>query len=310
MPSVTLYGGKGGVGKTTCAAATGVAAARAGESTLVVSTDPAHSLSDAFGTAVGAGPTEVRPNLWAVETDPEASLEAYRRVFERLTEDLTSVGVRLGDDGMGDLFASGLLPGSDELAALDRLAAIPGSDYDRVVVDTAPTGHTLRLLEMPSAVGRGVETARSVGEQVRRKANAARTLVFGPYASGRRDDDGEAFDAVLEDMATVTDLLKDEARTEFRVVCLPERMVITETERLVTQLRAAGIPVGRLVVNRVLEERPGDCERCLARWESQQTALEEIDDRFPDLERSVLPDLTGARDGGGSIDRLAERLPV
>jgi arsenite-transporting ATPase len=306
MDHVTLYGGKGGVGKTTCAAATGIAAAEVGEPTLVVSTDPAHSLSDAFGMEVGGGPTEVRPDLWAVETDPEESLDAYRRVFERLTEDLTSVGVRLGDDGIRELFSSGLLPGSDELAALDQLAAIPDSDYERVVVDTAPTGHTLRLLEMPSAVGRGVETARSVGEQVRRKANAARTMVFGPYAAGRTQGDEEAFDAVLEDMTAVSDLLKDEARTEFRVVCLPERMVISETERLVEQLRAAGVPVGRLVVNRVLEERPEDCERCLARWDSQQAALAEIEARFPNLERTVLPELTGDDD---SIDRLADRLP-
>jgi arsenite-transporting ATPase len=307
MPSVTLYGGKGGVGKTTCAAATGVSAAAAGAETLVVSTDPAHSLSDAFETDVGGGPTEVRPGLRVVETDPEESLDAYRRVFERLTADLTSVGVRLGGDEMHDLFASGLLPGSDELAALDQLASIPGSDYDHVIVDTAPTGHTLRLLDLPTAVGRGVETARSVGKQVRRKANAARTMVFGPYAA-RSDDDEAAFDAVLEDLETVSDLLRDADRTEFRVVCLPERMVIAETERLVAQLRAAEVPVGRLVVNRVLEERPEDCQRCRAQWESQQAALEEIARRFPDLERTVLPDLSGRTDG--DIDLLADRLTV
>jgi arsenite-transporting ATPase len=308
MPTVTLYGGKGGVGKTTCAAATGVAAASTGESTLVVSTDPAHSLSDAFGTEVGPHPTEVRPNLLAAETEPEEGLDAYRRVFERLTEDLTSVGVRLGEEDIGEMFASGLLPGSEELAALEQLAAVPDSRYDRVVVDTAPTGHTLRLLDLPAAVGRGVETARSIGEQVRRKADAARTMMFGPYAASRHGDgDGDAFDAVLGDLETVSALLRDPDRAEFRVVCLPERMVVAETERLVSQLRDAGVPVGLLVVNRVIDDRPGDCSRCRARWEVQRAVRGEIDDRFADLERIELPDLADSADG---VDRLAEQLPV
>jgi len=310
MPAVVLYGGKGGVGKTTCAAASGLAAARRGEEALVVSTDPAHSLGDVFETELGGDPTEIRDGLAAVETDPAAGTAQYEALFEALADDLDGAGIDLDEAGLRELFKSGLLPGSDELAALANIERYAEDDrWDTVVFDTAPTGHTLRLLDLPEAVGTGVKTALSVREQVSRKKDAAKTMLFGPYAAmGRDDEDDAAFTEILAEMERVAAILRDPERTEFRVVCLPERLVLAETERLVEQLRTAAVPVNTLVVNRVLSDIDEDCARCSAQRENQQAVLAEMATTFEELELVELPDLTGREDGWAALERIATAI--
>ncbi len=310
MPDVVLYGGKGGVGKTTCAAATGLGYADAGYETLVVSTDPAHSLSDVYDTTIASAPTEVTAGLSAVEVDPSEETGRYEALFEALVEDLDGVGVDLDEAGMRDLFRSGLLPGSDQLAALTTLDSYAREErFDRVVFDTAPTGHTLRLLDLPDAVGTGVETALSLREQVSRKKDAAKTLVFGPYATmGSDEDTDRPFAAVLEEMERVAALLRDPDRTAFRVVSQPERLVLAETERLVAQLREADVPVDTLVFNRVLAEGNEDCDRCRTQRADQQSVLDEVRTTFPDLPVRELPDLTGRESGRAVLETIAPEL--
>ena len=312
MPEVVLYGGKGGVGKTTCAAATGWGSADAGQEVLVVSTDPAHSLGDIFETDVGSGPTEIKPGLAAVEVDAGEGTAQYEALFGALADDLGGAGIDLDEAGLRDLFRSGLVPGSDQLAALTTLDTYADDDrYDRVVFDTAPTGHTLRLLDLPEAVGTGVETALSVREQVSRKTDAAKTMLFGPYAAmGGDDEDETAFTDLLAEMERVAALLRNPERTSFRVVCLPERLVLAETERLVARLHEAGVPVGTLVVNRVLEDVNEDCARCTAQRTDQQTVLTDIDAAFRDAGIVELPDLTGRVGGTAVLDEIAQRLLV
>ncbi|MHB9286366.1 ArsA family ATPase [Halobacteriales archaeon Cl-PHB] len=306
-----LFGGKGGVGKTTCAAATGLALARTDRETLMVSTDPAHSIADAFETPVGDDPTAIAAGLDAVETDPTAGTERYRRLFEAVAADLDDAGIDLDAADVQDLFSSGELPGSDELAALESFATYLEADYDVVVFDTAPTGHTLRLLDLPDAVGTGVRTALSLREQVRRKTTAAKTMVMGPYAAlGRRVDEDEAaaFDELVAEMEAVESVLRDPERTSFRVVCTPERMVLAETERLVDQLRTFEVPVGQVLVNRVLEDPNPDCDRCQGQFDRQQRVLEDIEAAFPALPVGHLPDLTGVAAGRAAVDRIADRI--
>lgn len=311
MPAVVLYGGKGGVGKTTCAAATGWRSADAGQETLVVSTDPAHSLSDIFETDVGDVPTEIRPGLSAVEVDPGGGTARYEALFEALADELGGAGIDLDEAGLRDLFRSGLVPGSDQLAALSTLDTYADDDrFDRVVFDTAPTGHTLRLLDLPESVGTGVETALSVREQVSRKTDAAKTMLFGPYATMGAEDDEQAFTDLLDEMDRVAALLRDPERTAFRVVCQPERLVVAETERLVEQLRAADVPVGRLVVNRVLDDIDEDCPRCTAQRADQQNVLADIEATFEELDIVELPDLSGRVQGTDILDEMAPRLTV
>lgn len=310
MSEVVLYGGKGGVGKTTCAAATGLAAAEAGATALVVSTDPAHSLGDVFQTAVGGDPTEIRPGLEAVETDPQTGTAQYEALFETLAAELDGAGIDLDDAGLGELFTSGLLPGSDELAALANIDRYAGDDrWDTVIFDTAPTGHTLRLLDLPEAVGTGVETALSLREQVGRKTDAAKTMLFGPYATmGSRDEEDAAFTDVLAEMERVGEVLRDDERTEFRVVSLAESLVFAETKRLVEQLDSAGVPVGGIVVNRVLSNVDEDCARCQAQRTDQQAVLADMRETFTDRPIRELPDLTGEASGWAALERLATDL--
>ncbi|MFD1565086.1 ArsA family ATPase [Haloarchaeobius amylolyticus] len=323
MTDCIYYGGKGGVGKTTCAAATGLALATAGQRTLVVSTDPAHSLSDSFETDIGSeptalelsGPLEPETNregeLWGVEIDPATQQERYEKLARALAADLRSAGISLSDAEIERLFSGGVPAGSDEIAALDLLVEyVDSGEWDVVVFDTAPTGHTLRLFDMPGIMGNALETAKSLRGQARRIGSAARTAMFGPMSMlGGKDDDEslESFQARLE---RARELLVDPDRTEFRVVLIPEQMAIAETERLVARLREAGVPVERLIVNRVLEDPHEGCPRCQSRQARHEDRLAEIHETFPDLEVVTLPDLEGEVHGRESLSIIAERMPT
>jgi arsenite-transporting ATPase len=307
VTAVTLYGGKGGVGKTTVAAAAGLRAARDGERTLVVSTDPAHSLSDAVGTTLGDEPTAIRERLWGVELDPAAGVDRYRGLFEALADELGDAGIRLDEDDVAELFAVGVTPGSDELAALDALATYLDDDrWDRVILDTAPTGHTLRLLDLPAVLDRGLATALDLREQVRRKVDTARTMLFGPLAASRREGPDE-FVELRDRMERVAAVLRDPDRTDFRVVTIPETMAVRETVRLVARLREFEVPVGTLVVNKVIEE-PGDCERCRGKAAVAEGAIADLRAALPDLDLWTIPDEPGEVRGLDALDRVAARL--
>jgi len=328
------YGGKGGVGKTTCAAATGLSLAAAGRRTLVVSTDPAHSLADSFEADIGPEPTELEAptllegaetaatrkpdddrsgSLWAVEIDPETQRERYEKLARALAADLRSAGISLSDAEVEELFAGGAPAGSDEIAALDLLVEYVDSDeWDVIVFDTAPTGHTLRLFDMPGAMGRALETAQSLRGQAKRIGNAARTAVLGPMSmlGGQRDDEDESLAAFQGRLERARELLTDPERTEFRVVLIPEAMAIAESERLVARLREAGVSVERLVVNRVLEDPHEGCPRCESRRARHEERLAEIREMFPGLEVVTLPDLEGEAQGWEPLAVIAEQLPT
>lgn len=326
MADCIFYGGKGGVGKTTCAAATGLSLAAAGQDTLVVSTDPAHSLADSLEAKVGSEPTELERSLevldggdsdrsgslWAVEIDPETQRERYEKLARALAADLRTAGISLSDEEVERLFATGAPAGSDEIAALDLLVEyVDAGEWDTVVFDTAPTGHTLRLLEMPEVMGLALETAHSLRGQAKRIGSAARTAVLGPMSmlTGDSDED-ESLAAFQDRLERARDLLVDPERTEFRVVLVPESMAIAETERLAERLREAGVPVERLVVNRVLEDPHDGCPRCRSRRDRHEERLAEIRAAFPALEIATLPDLEGEVQGRESLAVIARRLPA
>ncbi|MFT4946963.1 MAG: arsenite-transporting ATPase [Natronomonas sp.] len=272
-----LYGGKGGVGKTTMAAATALASARGETPTLVVSTDPAHSLSDTLEADVPDEPTQIRGDipLYAAEIDPEAALDE-----SPLGGDANPLAGMMGDgpDPLG-----GSMPGSDEAAAVRLLLEyLDDPRFDRVVVDTAPTGHTLRLLELPEMLDSMVGKMLAMRERMSGMLGG----LFGD------DEDPEAgidnLREFSERIERLRELLRDPARTDFRVVMVPEDLSVRESKRLLDRLEGFGIPVGTIVVNRVMQDptevadidpdwvvapNHTDCEFCARRWEVQQSAL-------------------------------------
>ncbi|MFB6114536.1 MAG: ArsA family ATPase [Halodesulfurarchaeum sp.] len=303
--SYVLYGGKGGVGKTTMAAATGLASAASGVRTLVVSTDPAHSLSDTFETDVPNSPEPIREDipLSAVEIDPDAAMEETA-LFGEDGSPMGQLGELLGEAGI-DPLAGGSMPGADEAAAMQLLLEYLDDDrFERVVVDTAPTGHTLRLLELPeileTMVGRMVRFKERLGDVM-----DGITGVFG------RSDESEA-QAGVDDLEELADrverlraLLQDPERTDFRIVTVPEEMAVLEAKRLRDRLDGFDIPVGTVVVNRVMEPLSSitdeveagtfvepnleDCQFCKRRWEVQQSALREAQDLFRQVSVKRVP---------------------
>jgi arsenite-transporting ATPase len=307
--TIVLYGGKGGVGKTTCAAAHALELARSGAETLVVSTDPAHSLGDAFERDLGADPTAIDDSLAAVEVDPETGQEAYRGVVEALAAEFRDAGLRLDDADLERLFEAGLIPGGDEVAALEYVARYADADYDTVVFDTAPTGHTLRLLDLPDVLAETLGVAGDVQQRVRRTARAARSVVLGPaaYWSGKSDD-SDAVRALHDRIEAVGALLRDPDRAAFRVVLTPERMAIAESARLVARLREAAVPVDSLVVNRLFTNPEDcDCERCRRDATRHADRLAAVEERF-DLPVRRVPELPGESQGLTALERVGPAL--
>jgi len=316
-PDYVLYGGKGGVGKTTMAAATGLASAAGGVSTLVVSTDPAHSLSDTYETEIPAEPSRIREDvpLYAAEIDPDDAMD--EGMFGADGDPLGGMG-EMGDamggmmggagDGTGDPDAEGdaglgsllggTMPGADEAAAMRQLLEyLDDPRFDRVVVDTAPTGHTLRLLQLPeimdSMIGRVMK--------LRNRFSGMMDGIKGMFGGGGDDPDPSAdLDELRERIERLRRVLRDPEKTDFRVVTIPEEMSVVESERLVARLDEFSIPVNTLVVNRVMEgvgdvtagsgaaidpdwvvePNPDTCEFCARRWEVQQAALRRATDLF------------------------------
>ncbi|MFB6106142.1 MAG: ArsA family ATPase [Halobacteriaceae archaeon] len=290
-PEYVLYGGKGGVGKTTMAAATALGSASDGVPTLVVSTDPAHSLSDTLDADVPDRPVQVREDvpLYAVEIDPETALSEAALFGEG--GDLTGVaGDLLGEGGDADGLGAEAMPGADEAAAVQQLLRFLDDDrFDRVVVDTAPTGHTLRLLELPETLDSLLGRVMRLRERLSGMADTLNPL------GGAEDEAGPDLDAVKARVRRLRETLRDPARTDFRVVMVPEEMSVRESERLLARLDGFGIPVGTVVVNRVMEDVadvadvPDDafvtpnvesCAFCERRWHVQQAALGRAQDLF------------------------------
>jgi len=237
---ILLFTGKGGVGKTTLAAATGAALAGHGRKTLVVSTDPAHSLADAFAAPLGAGPAEVEgtAGLWGAQVDSRTLAD---RTWHELRGELRTVLTGAGLDAL-DAEELTVLPGVDELLALSEVQRLAShGPWDTVVVDCGPTAETLRLLALPEAVSGYL--SRVYGS--RRATASIRRL-------------GTHLDSLRE-------LLTDPVVTTVRLVLTPERVVVAEARRTLTSLALRGIAVDGLIANRLMPA-PGFWRGSAAKW--------------------------------------------
>jgi arsenite/tail-anchored protein-transporting ATPase len=258
---VVLFTGKGGVGKTTLAAATAALLARSGRKVLAVSTDPAHSLGDAFDVELGGEPVELDPGLSAAHVDTRSLLDgAWARLQGHLGTLLAGAGV---DELMADELT--VLPGVDDLLALGEVRRLTESGlWEVVVVDCGPTAETLRLLGLPEALSTYLERLFPAHRR------AVRGLISG-LAAGREaqpawDRAISALDALAEQLQGLRSLLADHDTTSIRLVLTPERVVAAETRRTLTALALHGLRVDALVANRMMPEAPSSLRGPAGRW--------------------------------------------
>jgi arsenite-transporting ATPase len=307
---VTFFGGKGGVGKTTMAAAYAVRSAEADVRTLLVSTDPAHSTGDILGVALGEEAREVLPGLWALEIDPEAEAERYIADVKARVREVASPRILDEVDREIDLARSS--PGAEEAALLDRFAELmraAGDGYDRVVFDTAPTGHTVRLLSLPELMSRWIDGLVSRRRKVRSLGRMWRNV-----AGAAAGDAGRADDPVLEALErrqarfrAAREIATDASRTAFVFVITPERLPIMETRKAVAALAHSKVPVSGLIVNRVLPADAGG--EFLARRRAREAGyLAEIEEVFADLPRLRVPLFDSDVQGMAALRRVIAAL--
>jgi arsenite-transporting ATPase len=285
-PSVRyfFFGGKGGVGKTTVASAAALHLldhARAQERILLFSTDPAHSLSDSLGVEIGDQIVEVarrgKARLEAREMNASAALELFKAKHRAVLTEIADRGTLLDESDINELLDLSL-PGMDEVMALFELSELHlKADYTRIVVDTAPSGHTSRLLRLPEVFA-GWLTALD------RFADKHRYIV-AQFAGGRSrpEDEVEIFLREMgERIARVRQMLYSPDSTAFTLVTIAEAMSVEETSRYFDLLRSEGVPITDLIINRVEDEHE-DCKYCRARVSNQKLWLKRIAREFKAL---------------------------
>ncbi len=272
-----FVGGKGGVGKTTISAATALWCAKMGKKTLIISTDPAHSLGDSFDRLIKHVATPITQNLEAIEIDPDRAMDEYKEKMEKQQQYNDALG--MFSDQM-DMMSSS--PGIDEVAAFDKFMQYMTTDeYDVIIFDTAPTGHTLRLLSFPemmdSWMGKIIKTRKTLGEAAKKLKNII------PFMGSDEEnyEDMAEMEETKKQIIEARKVLTDPKRTSFKTVLIPEEMSIYESSRAMEALHKANISTDGIIVNKV-QPNAEHCEFCKSRYENQQRRLVAIGNLFED----------------------------
>src|ERR671934_634352 len=271
---VLLFTGKGGVGKTTIAAATAVRASRAGHRTLVMSTDPAHSLADSFDVELASDARQVAPNLWAEQIDAQERLEAnWREIQEYMVSLMNWAGV----DAIQAEELS-VLPGLDEIFSLiDVKRYVDAAQHDLLIVDCAPTAETLRLLSLPEIMNWYIERIFPVERRVVKAVRPIVTRMTSLPIAG--DQVFGAVERLHRNLNAVRRILIDDKVSSVRLVVNPEKMVIAEARRTYTYLSLFGYRVDAVVVNRIIPEEVED--PYFGKWKDiQREHLETVRESF------------------------------
>jgi len=301
LTRILLYTGKGGVGKTSVAAATAVLCAQRGLRTLVVSTDIAHSLADALDTPVGPTPREIAPNLWAHEPDVFFNLSRYWRTIQAYFSSLFSWG------GLDEVMAEEMtvLPGMDELGNLLWIGDhVDQAQYDLIVVDAAPTGETVRLLSLPEASRWWIEKIAPLGRRVQKLGGPVlRRIVGVPLPT---DAVYESAERLLERLKYVHDLLANPDRSSVRLVLNLERVSIQEAQRSFTYFHLYGYPTDLIVANRVLPAASG---AYFDAWrEAQARYLPMVEQQFAPVPVRTIPYFDQEMVGLARLEELGRAL--
>jgi len=293
---ILLYTGKGGVGKTSIAAATALLCSERGLRTLVLSTDIAHSLADAYDLPMGPEPVEIAPNLWGQEPDVYFNIARYWRTIQNYVAQLFSW------HGLDEVMAEEMtvLPGMDELGNLLWIADhVDSGRFDVIVVDAAPTGETLRLLSLPEASRWWVERIAPIGRRVSRLGGPLIQKMIGiPMPE---EEVFHAAERLLRRLEHLHSILVDPGQTSVRMVLALEKLSIAEARRSFTYFHLFGYPMDLVVANRVL---PADAGGYFAPLRAtQQRYLPEVEQEFGPVPFRTVPYFDREMVG---IDRLRE----
>ncbi|KAI1270734.1 putative arsenite translocating ATPase [Xylariaceae sp. FL1019] len=301
-----FVGGKGGVGKTTTSCSLAIQLAKVRRSVLLISTDPAHNLSDAFSQKFGkeARLVEGYTNLSAMEIDPNGSIQ------DLLAGQGEETDAAMG--GMGGMMQdlAFAIPGIDEaMSFAEVLKQVKSLSYEVIIFDTAPTGHTLRFLQFPSVLEKALAKISQLSSQ------------YGPLLNGFLGSQGqlpngqnlnemmEKLEGLRQTISEVNTQFKDENLTTFVCVCIAEFLSLYETERMIQELGSYGIDTHCIVVNQLLFPKQGsDCDQCNARRKMQKKYLDQIEELYDEFNVVRMPLLTEEVRGKDRLEKFSDML--
>lgn len=308
---ILFFGGKGGVGKTTCASAVALGASRMGKRVLLVSTDPAHSTSDIFERPFGHDETEIVPGLFGMELDGESEARNYIATVKQQISTLFSPSILKEAERQIEL--ASMMPGVEDVALFDRMSDVIVSrsdEYDLVVFDTAPTGHSLRMLRMPELMTSWIDALskrrRNLVDLNHRMDHVRLTPQSGGQAPNQ-DPILKALERRGEKLEQVRSRLMHHNDTGFVLVLIPEKLPIEETVRAAGLLREANVNVCGLIVNRVLPDS-ADGDFYQSRRKQEQTYRDEIVRRFAEQRLYWVPQFETDVYGVRSLERVSAVL--
>jgi arsenite-transporting ATPase len=276
-----LFGGKGGVGKTSCASATAIELSKTFK-TLLISTDPAHSVSDCLGQQIGNGIHVVKgvENLAATEIIAEQAYSEFKKENEDELKTLFETSTNLDSEDIDDLLRLSI-PGIDEVMSLKNIIDfIEKGEFEKYIVDMAPSGHALRLISSPMMLDQWIKVAA----KMRWKYRYMVTSFSGTYTQDKTD---ALLFNLKKTVKKIESLFRDIAQCEFIPVCIPESMAVLETGRLISSLQESNLSVRQLIVNNVMES--DGCGFCRERKAAQQKYMEQISTTYPNLNRVIVP---------------------
>lgn len=304
MTRILIFTGKGGVGKTSVAAAHARNSANEGKKTLIVSTDMAHNLNDIFNLRIGKTVQEVSDNLYALEIDPNYIMqEDFADMKQALTKMFESSGIPVGDIGQLSLF-----PGMDELFSLLKLKEIHASgEYDRIIVDCAPTGETLALLKFPELLAWYMEKFFPIGKVAMRILAPLTKTVFKIQLPDK--DAMTDIERLYLKLIELQEFLKDRQTTSIRIVTMPEKMVVEETKRNFMYMHLYDYHVDGIYINRIL---PKDMDNpFFNEWITiQNQYIEELEAVFEGIPIYKIPWFDTDLNGLSGIDRIEQNVLI
>ncbi|PHH76692.1 hypothetical protein CDD80_1330 [Ophiocordyceps camponoti-rufipedis] len=307
-----FVGGKGGVGKTTTSCSLAIQMARVRRSVLLISTDPAHNLSDAFSQKFGKDARLVNgfDNLSAMEIDPNGSMQ------DLLAGQADGAGAGAAEDmssGLGGMMQdlAFAIPGIDEaMSFAEVLKQVKSLSYETIIFDTAPTGHTLRFLQFPSVLEKALAKVSQLSSQYG-------PLLNGFLGAGGSLPNGQNLDEMMEKLETLRETIsdvnaqfKDADLTTFVCVCIAEFLSLYETERMIQELAGYGIDSHCIVVNQLLfPKKTSDCEQCNARRKMQTKYLDQYEELYAeDFNVVKMPLLVDEVRGKEKLEKFSELL--